>query len=63
VEVSDSKVKILTDVILDIEDLGADITERAKGDAISLMEKYRDDKNKIDMEKYIKAEELLLKSI
>lgn len=63
VEVSNSNVKILSDVILDIEDLWINSSERAKEDAITLMQKYRDDKNKIDMEKYIQAEELLVKSI
>ena len=56
-------MKILVDVLLDIEDLDSDITERAKEDAISLMEKYRDNKDRVDMEKFIEAEDLLIKSI
>ncbi|MDR3150908.1 MAG: hypothetical protein LBU14_04940 [Candidatus Peribacteria bacterium] len=37
--------------------------EKARQKAIELMEKYKDAKDKVDMEKYIEAEDLLLKSI
>lgn len=63
VEVSHNSVKILADMLVDIEDLDTERAERARQEAIILMEKYRDSKNKIDMEKYIEAEDMLLKSI
>lgn len=63
VEVNNNSVKILADMLVDIEDLDTERAERARQDAIILMEKYRDSKDKVDMEKYIEAEDMLMKSI
>jgi len=63
VEVSNNNVKIIADMLVDIEDLDTDKAERARLEAISLMDKYRNSKDKVDMEKFIEAEDLLLKSI
>jgi len=63
VEVSNNEVKIMADMLIDIDDLDIDLAERARTKAIELMEKYRDAKDKIDMEKFIEAEDMLLKSI
>ncbi len=63
VEVSDNNVKVMADMLVDIEDLDTDAAERARAQAIELMEKYRNSKDKIDMEKFVEAEDLLLKSI
>lgn len=63
VEVSNNEVKIMADMLIDIDDLDVDLAERARTKAIELMEKYRDAKDKIDMEKFIEAEDMLLKSI
>ncbi|MDD2907747.1 MAG: ATP synthase F1 subunit epsilon [Candidatus Gracilibacteria bacterium] len=63
VEVSDNEVKIMVDMLVDIDDLDVGVAERARNKAIELMEKYRDSTDKLDMEKYIEAEDMLLKSI
>ena len=63
VEVRNSKVKIMADMLVDIEDLDKDSAERAREEAINIMEKYKDSKDRVDMEKFIEAEDLLQKSI
>jgi len=63
VEVSNSQVKVLVDMLVDIEDLDIDHLERAKIEAEKAMEKYKNAKDKMDMEKFIEAEDALLKSI
>lgn len=50
-------------MLVDIEDLDLDAAERARAQAVALMEKYRDSNDKVDMEKYIEAEDMLLRSI
>ncbi len=65
-EVKDSEVKILTDMLIDVEDqkdIDKDAIELAKSDAIALMEKYKSSKDRVDMEKFIEAEDNLMKSI
>jgi len=56
-------VKIMADMLIDIDDLDKDKAERARQEALDLMEKYRDAKDRVDMEKFIEAEDMLLKSI
>lgn len=63
VEVSHNSVKIMADMLVDIDDLDLDKAERAREEALALMEKYKNAKDKVDMEKFIEAEDLLLKSI
>lgn len=63
VEVSNNKVKIMADMLVDIENLDKDEAERAREEAIKLMEKFKDSKDRVDMEKFIEAEDILLKSI
>ena len=63
VEVSDSSVKVMADMLVDIESLDVDQAQKAREEALALMEKYRDAKDKMDMEKFIEAEDMLLKSI
>ena len=62
-EVSNNEVKIMADMLVDVADLDVEKAERARLDAIALMEKYRDSKDKVDMEKFIEAEDLLYRSI
>ncbi|MFA5917101.1 MAG: hypothetical protein WC850_02595 [Candidatus Gracilibacteria bacterium] len=65
-EVKDSEVKILTDMLIDVEDqkdIDKNAIELAKSDAIALMEKYKSSKDRVDMEKFIEAEDNLMKSI
>lgn len=63
VEVSNNEAKIMADMLVDIEDLNIEFAERAKNKAIEIMEKYKDSVDKIEMAKYIEAEDMLLKSI
>ena len=63
VEISNSSVKVMVDLLVDIEDLDINHLERAKIEAQELMEKYKWSKDKVDMEKFIEAEDALLKSI
>jgi len=66
VEVKDSEVKILTDMLIDVEDqkdIDKNAVELAKADALALMEKYKQGKDRVDMEKFIEAEDNLMKSI
>ncbi len=63
VEVSNNEVKIMSDMLVDIEDLDVEFAERARNKAVEIMEKYKDSTDKVWMEKYIEAEDMLLKSI
>jgi len=63
VEVSNSSVKIMADMLVDIDDLDLDQAERARSEAVALMEKYKNAQDKVDMEKFIEAEDMLLKCI
>lgn len=63
VEVSNSEVKVMSDMLVDIEDLDVDNAERAKKEALELMEQFKDAKDRVDMEKFIEAEDMLLRSI
>ena len=63
VEISNSNVKVMLDMLVDIEDLDVSHLERAKIEAKELMEKFKDSKDKVDMDKFIEAEDALLKSI
>ena len=62
-EAQHSQVKILSDMLIDVE--GVDVAQAldAKEKALQLMEQYKHKKDKIDMEKFIEAEDTLMKSI
>ena len=62
-EVSDSHVKVLIDMLVSVDDVDLDAAEKAKKDALAMMDKYKDAKDKVDMEKFIEAEDMLLKSV
>jgi F0F1-type ATP synthase epsilon subunit len=62
-EVSDSSVKVMADMLIDVKAVNRDAAEKAKEKALELMQKYKDAKDRVDMEKYIEAEDMLLKSI
>lgn len=63
VEVMNSSVKIMSDMLVDIEDIDLGKAEHARNEAMALMERYKDAKDRVDMEKFIDAEDMLLKSI
>lgn len=63
VEVMNSNVKIMSDMLVDVEEVNVDKAEQARNEALALMEKYKDAKDRVDMEKFIDAEDMLLKSI
>lgn len=62
-EVSNSQVKILIDMLVTVDNLDIENAQKAKEEALKLMEKYKNAKDKIDMEKFIEAEDMLLKSL
>lgn len=62
-EVSNSQVKFLIDMLVSIDELDVDKAEKARLDALAMIEKYKNSRDKIDMEKFIEAEDMLLKSI
>lgn len=62
-EVSENDVKVMADMLVDVESVDKDAAERAREKALEIMEKYKNAKDKVDMEKYIEAEDMLLKSI
>ena len=62
-EVSSSSVKVLIDMLVSVDDVDIDAAEKAKKDALAMMEKFKDAKDKVDMEKFIEAEDMLLKSV
>jgi ATP synthase F1 epsilon subunit len=62
-EVSNSKIKVLIDMLISVSDIDIDEAEKAKKQAMEMMEKYKDAKDKVDMERFIEAEDLLLKSV
>lgn len=63
VEISYNSIKIMADMLVDAKGLDTELAQSARERAIALMEKYRNSKEKIDMEKFIEAEDMLLKSI
>ncbi|MDR0772107.1 MAG: hypothetical protein LBF15_03545 [Candidatus Peribacteria bacterium] len=50
-------------MLIDVKAVDRDAAEKAKEKALELMQKYKDAKDRVDMEKYIEAEDMLLKSI
>jgi len=62
-EVSNSNVKVLIDMLVTVDTVDIDHAEKAKHEAMALMEKYKNAKDKVDMEKFIEAEDMLLKSL
>ena len=63
VEVSDDWTKIMTDMLVDMEQIDVEEAEKARQRAIESMEKYKNSQEKVDMEQYIEAEDLLLRSV
>lgn len=63
IEVHHSAVKILSDMLIDIAEVDLDKAQEAKERALKLMDQYKDAKDRVDMEKFIEAEDMLLKSI
>ncbi len=63
IEVSDSDVKVLADMLIDMEDVDRDRAQEARERALELMKKYKSTENKMEMAKFIEAEDLLMKSI
>ncbi len=62
-EVSNSNIKVMVDMLVDIEDLDVEHLERARLDAQKRVNELKNSKDKLDMEKFIEAEDALLKSI
>ena len=63
IEISNSSSKIITNMLLWVWEVDLEQAEKAKVKAIELMEKAKANKNKIDMEKYLEAEEQLARTM
>ncbi len=63
IEVRDSSIKIVADMLIDVEEVNKWKAEEARKKALKLMAKYKNSKDRIDMENFIQAEDMLLKSI
>ncbi len=63
VEIWENKMKILTDMLTNIVDLDVSEVRRAKMRAEELMKRYKGKTDKMDMAKFIEAEDALLRSI
>jgi hypothetical protein len=50
-------------MLVSTDDVNAEAASKAREEALSLMEKYKNSKDKVDMERFIQAEDMLLKSI
>jgi hypothetical protein len=53
----------MSDMLIDIEDISIEQAEHARIFALELMQKYKDSSDRMDMERFIEAEDMLLKSI
>lgn len=62
-EVAHSSVKILIDMLVTVTDVNLDLAEKARISALETMEKYKDSKDRVDMERFVEAQDMLLKSI
>lgn len=62
-EIAWNNMKILIDMLVNVNEVNLDLAQKAKDEAIALMEKHKDSKDKVDMEKFIEAQDQLLKSI
>lgn len=62
-EVANSSIKILIDILVSANDLDTEMAEKARQKAVETMEIYKNSKDKVDMEKFVEAEDLLLKSL
>ena len=62
VEVSENNVKVMADMLIDMEEIDVEEAENARKRALELMEKYSNSQH-MDMEKYIEAEDMLLRSV
>jgi len=63
VEVNGSSVKVMADMLIDVEEVDLDQAKLAKERALKMMDEFKNSKDRIDMEKFIEAEDMLLKSI
>lgn len=62
-EISNNEVKIMADMLIDTHEVNIDKAQKAKAKALELMAKYKDSKDKVDMEAFIEAEDMLIKSM
>lgn len=50
-------------MLVTVHDVNLDLAEKARLSALETMEKYKDSKDRIDMERFVEAQDMLLKSI
>ena len=62
-EISKNSMKILVDMLVWLEEVDIDLAEKARQEALALMEKYKNSKDRVDMESFIEAQDMLMKSV
>ena len=62
-EVSNSQVKLLINMLISVDILDIQEAEHAKHKALELMDRYKGSKDRVEMERFIEAEDMLLKSL
>lgn len=50
-------------MLVNVDELDIDHAQKAKEQALALMEKHKNSQDKVDMEKFIEAQDMLLKSL
>lgn len=63
IEIWKDGVKVMADMLIDIDEVDRDQAEKAKQKAMDLMAELRESWDRVDMEKFIEAEDMLQKSI
>ena len=63
IEINVYGVIVLADMLIDIEEINQNEVKEAKQRALDLMQEYKNTKDHIDMQAFIEAEDMLLKSI
>lgn len=63
VEVSFNEIKVMADMLISMEVVDLEAAEQARQKALELMEKYKNSQDKVNMDDYIQAEDMLLRSV
>lgn len=50
-------------MLVTVDDVNIDLAEKARLSALETMEKFKDSKDRVDMERFVEAQDMLLKSI
>lgn len=62
-EVANNTMRVLIDMLVTVDEVNLDLAEKAKNSALQTMEAFKDSKDRVDMEKFVEAQDMLLKSL